>query len=103
WTLIDPLEKIRVTAVRSPFSPGVAASLFFTGVYGGFVQAGVGFLMVAVTTAAGVDLLRGTAIKVLTIGVLTLAAALVFAWHGHIDWPAGMAPAPGSPAGRANA
>jgi uncharacterized membrane protein YfcA len=101
WTVIDPLEKIRVTAVRSPFSPGVAASLFLTGVYGGFVQAGVGFLMVAVTTGAGVDLLRGTAIKVFTIGALTVAAAVVFAWHGHVDWPAGAALAAGSLAGGA--
>jgi len=101
WTLIDPLEKIRATAVRSPFSPGIAVSLFLTGVYGGFVQAGVGFLMVAVTTTAGVDLLRGTAIKVFTIGALTVAAALVFAWHGHVDWPSGAALAAGSLAGGA--
>jgi uncharacterized membrane protein YfcA len=101
WTLVDPLEKIRATTARSPFSPGVAASLFLTGVYGGFVQAGVGFLMVAVTTGAGVDLLRGTAIKVFTIGALTIGAALVFAWHGHVDWPSGVALAAGSLAGGA--
>ena len=101
WTLIDPLERIRATVVRSPFSPGVAASLFLTGVYGGFMQAGVGFLMVAITTGAGVDLLRGTAIKVFTIGALTVAAAAVFAWHGHVDWPSGMALAAGSLAGGA--
>jgi len=101
WTLVDPLEKFRAATVRSPFSPGVAASLFLTGVYGGFVQAGVGFLMVAVTTTAGVDLLRGTAIKVFTIGALTIGAAAVFAWHGHVDWPSGMALAAGSLAGGA--
>jgi hypothetical protein len=101
WTLIDPLQKVRANVVRSPFSPGVAASLFLAGVYGGFVQAGVGFLFVAVTTVAGVDLLRGTAIKVFTIGALTIAAALVFAWHGHIDWRAGIALSAGSLAGGA--
>jgi len=101
WTLIDPLERFRAATVRSPFSPGVAASLFLTGVYGGFVQAGVGFLVVAVTTTAGVDLLRGTAIKVLIIGVLTCAAAFVFAWHGHVNWSSGLALAAGSLAGGA--
>ncbi len=101
WTLIDPLDKLQATVVRSPFSPGVAASLFLTGVYGGFVQAGVVFLVVAVTTTAGVDLLRGTAIKVLIIGVLTCAAAFVFAWHGHVNWSAGLALAAGSLAGGA--
>jgi len=79
WTLVDPRHKLRATVVRSPFSPGVAVSLFLTGVYGGFVQAGVGFLLVAVT----------------------IAAAFVFAWHGHVDWPSGMALAAGSLAGGA--
>jgi uncharacterized protein len=101
WTLVDPLHKVRTTVARSPFAPGVAFSLFLTGIYGGFVQAGVGFLMVAVTTGAGVDLLRGTAIKVFTIGALTVGAALVFAWHGHVDWPSGVALAAGSLAGGA--
>ena len=101
WTLIDPLDKLQATAVRSPFSPGIAVGLFLTGIYGGFVQAGVGFLVVAVTTAAGVDLLRGAAIKVLMIGAVTLTAALVFLWRGHIDWPSGLALAAGSLAGGA--
>lgn len=99
WTLLDPLDRVQATVLRSPFSPGVALGLFLTGIYGGFVQAGVGFLVVAVTTAAGVDLLRGTAIKVLMIGAVTLAAALIFAWHGHIDWSSGLALAAGSLAG----
>jgi uncharacterized membrane protein YfcA len=101
WTLIDPLDKLQATVIRSPFSPGIALGLFLTGIYGGFVQAGVGFLVVAVTTAAGVDLLRGAAIKVLMIGAVTLTAALVFAWQGHIDWPSGLALAAGSLAGGA--
>jgi uncharacterized membrane protein YfcA len=101
WTLIDPFDKVQATVIRSPFSPGVALGLFLTGIYGGFVQAGVGFLVVAVTTAAGVDLLRGAAIKVLMIGAVTLTAALVFAWRGHIDWPSGLALAAGSLAGGA--
>jgi uncharacterized membrane protein YfcA len=101
WTLVDPYDKVRRAVERSPFSPGVALGLFLTGIYGGFVQAGVGFLVVAVTTAAGVDLLRGTAIKVLMIGAVTVTAALVFAWHGHIDWASGLALAAGSLAGGA--
>ena len=101
WTLVDPRETAGTAVVRSPWSPGVAASLFLAGVYGGFVQAGVGFLLVAVTTWAGVDLLRGSAIKVFTIGALTIAAGLVFAWHGHVDWRSGMALGAGSLAGGA--
>ena len=34
---------------------GVGAMFFLIGVYGGFVQAGVGFLILAATTAAGLS------------------------------------------------
>jgi uncharacterized membrane protein YfcA len=99
WTLIDPIKRIGQKSVRSPWSFGVAAGMFVSGLYGGFVQAGVGFLVVAVTTLAGIDLVRGAAIKVLTIGLLTVAAASVFAWHGSIQWTAGLALGLGSLAG----
>ena len=99
WTVIDPLKRVRATAVRSAWSPGVAAGMFIAGVYGGFVQAGVGFLLIAVTTLAGIDLVRGSAIKVLTVGVVTVVAGAVFLWHGDVHWPAAGALAAGSLAG----
>jgi uncharacterized protein len=101
WTLIDPIKRVGRVPERSPWSFGVAAGMFVAGIYGGFVQAGVGFLVVAVTTLAGIDLVRGAAVKVLTIGVLTIIATVVFAWHGHVDWAAGLALAAGSLAGGA--
>jgi len=99
WTVVDPLHRVRTGSVRSPWSPGVVVGMFVAGAYGGFVQAGVGFLLVAVTTLAGIDLVRGSAIKVFTIGVVTLIAGLVFQWHGHIEWRAALALAAGSLAG----
>ena len=39
---------------------------FVVGVYGGFIQAGVGFVVLAVTSYAGLDLLRGNAAKLLS-------------------------------------
>jgi uncharacterized membrane protein YfcA len=99
WTVIDPIKRASRTTVRSPWSLGVAAGMFVSGLYGGFVQAGVGFLVVAVTTMAGIDLLRGAAVKVVAIGFVTVAAAIVFAWHGTIQWPAGLALSLGSLAG----
>jgi uncharacterized membrane protein YfcA len=101
WTLLDPVQRVGRVPERSPWSPLIVLSLFATGVYGGFVQAGVGFFMVAVTTLAGIDLVRGAAIKVFVIGLITIAAAIVFAWHGHIHWPAGLALGAGSVAGAA--
>ena len=61
------------------------------GLYGGFLQAGVGFLSLAMTSLAGFDLVRGNAIKVFTVMLLTLLSLAVFAGTGHVHWPAGLA------------
>ena len=77
--------------------PGWAPFAFFAvGVYGGFIQAGVGFLVLAVTTAAGLDLVRGNAVKVLSILCWTAAALAVFAAGGSVDWRLGLALAAGN-------
>jgi len=70
-------------------------AFFAVGVYGGFIQAGVGFLVLAVTTAAGLDLVRGNAIKVLSVLCWTAAALAVFAANGSVDWRLGIALAAG--------
>lgn len=77
--------------------PGWAPLAFFAvGVYGGFIQAGVGFLVLATTTAAGLDLVRGNAVKVLSILCWTAAALAVFAAAGSVDWRLGAALAAGN-------
>ena len=70
-------------------------AFFAVGVYGGFIQAGVGFLVLAVTTAAGLDLVRGNAVKVLSVLSWTIAALAVFAANGSVDWRLGVALAAG--------
>ena len=99
WTLLDPLNRIQPAGQRSPWSPGVLAGFLVVGFYGGFVQAGVGFLVMAVTTFAGMDLVRGNGVKVLSVLVLTLLSLGVFLLGGRVDWPAGLALAAGSLAG----
>jgi uncharacterized membrane protein YfcA len=76
---------------HSAWRPMMMAGFFLTGVYGGFLQAGVGFLVLAMTTAGGLDLVRGNAVKVLTVMLLTLLSLVVFAGTGHVNWPAGIA------------
>lgn len=82
--------------LRSPWHPAMMAGFFGTGLYGGFLQAGVGFLALAMTSLAGLDLVRGNAIKVFTVMLLTLLSLAVFAGTGHVDWPAGAALALGN-------
>ena len=84
---------------REPCSPWrwtMVLGFFVTGLYGGFLQAGVGFLSLAMTTLAGLDLVRGNAVKVFSVMLLTLLSLAVFAGTGHIDWPAGIALAMGN-------
>jgi uncharacterized membrane protein YfcA len=66
-------------------------AFFAVGIYGGFIQAGVGFLVLAATTAAGLDLVRGNAVKVLSVLCWTAAALAVFAADGSVDWRLGVA------------
>jgi hypothetical protein len=81
-----------------PYTPEKAPRLLFLiptffviGIYGGFVQAGIGFFILAATSATGLDLIRGNAIKLLAILCLTTLALGIFAWHGKVVWPAGFA------------
>ena len=81
---------------RSPWDPAIVGGFFLAGVYGGFLQAGVGFLVLAVTTLAGLDLVRGNAVKVFAVMLLTLLSLAVFAGTGNVSWPAGIALALGN-------
>jgi uncharacterized membrane protein YfcA len=92
-------RSIRRTARAEPQHPRhwtMIVGFFFTGLYGGFLQAGVGFLALAMTSLAGLDMVRGNAVKVFTIMLLTLLSLAVFAKTGHINWPAGIALAIGN-------
>lgn len=86
WTARGASGEAEPTA---PNRSVLVAGAFASGVYGGFVQAGVGFLLLAVATWAGLDLVRGNAVKVLAILCLTAQALLIFAWQGRVDWALG--------------
>lgn len=80
--------------------PAAVAGLFLAGVYGGFVQAGVGFMLIAVL-ASGLryDLVRTNALKMAIIAVLSAVALAVFALRGQVWWVPGIVLAAGSVAG----
>jgi uncharacterized protein len=79
----------------------LAAGFFAAGVYAGFVQAGVGFVVLALTTLAGLDFVRGNAVKVLVILLTTGLSLALFAAGGTVQWVPGAALAVGSLAGSA--
>lgn len=90
----------RVPGPPRPRRPAWTASAFvLVGLYGGFVQAGVGFFILAVTSAVGLDLRRGNIVKVLCVSLLTTLSLAIFASQGRVVWPAGLALATGSVVG----
>ncbi|MEK9751435.1 MAG: sulfite exporter TauE/SafE family protein [Flavobacteriaceae bacterium] len=61
------------------------------GVYGGFINAGMGLLMILwLNLFNGLDLIRTNATKVLVTAIYTSAALAVFIWNDLIDWLIGL-------------
>ncbi|MDF1825501.1 MAG: sulfite exporter TauE/SafE family protein [Verrucomicrobiales bacterium] len=70
------------------------------GFYGGFIQAGVGFLlMAALHRVLGLDLVRVNMHKVFIVGMFTFAALIIFAARGQVLWLPGLALAVGNSLG----
>lgn len=80
----------------------LAGHICFVGVgfYGGFIQAGVGFLLMAVLhNVMRLDLVRVNMHKVFVVGFYTAAALGVFIWTGNVLWGPGIALAIGNSVG----
>lgn len=73
---------------------------FAIGVYGGFIQAGVGFLLITgITWLLGLDLVRTNATKVLIVLIYSLFALAVFTIYGQVVWVLGIVLGVGSMVG----
>lgn len=71
--------------------------LFLAGVYGGFVQAGVGFLIIMALNIIGkLDLVKTNSHKVFIAGINALFSLLVFVLHDKIYWTIGLVLAAGN-------
>jgi uncharacterized membrane protein YfcA len=70
----------------------LAGVFFLLGAYSGFIQAGVGFLFLALMSSQGLDLVRGNAFKAVLVLAFTATAILFFffAYSGLLDWGAGL-------------
>lgn len=99
WSLWRPTEPSPDSEVGPPSGLRrwtFVLAFFLVGLYGGFIQAGVGFLILAVTSAAGLDLVKGNALKVALVLAFTTLALALFALNGKVDWAMGSALAAGN-------
>lgn len=65
---------------------GAAAAQFLISVYGGYFGGGIGFLMMAALTLAGLSARQAAANKNILAAVMNLAAVLVFVFSPNIAW-----------------
>lgn len=78
-------------------SPSSIPMLLLAGFYGGFVQAGVGFILIAaVAGSLRYDLVRSNALKIVCTLGFTAIALIVFIWNDQILWLPGLLLAAGS-------
>jgi hypothetical protein len=101
FTAVDPMKRLRREDISFSWQRKVilVISFFGVGIYGGFVQAGVGFLIITALLVHGLDLVRINAIKVFVIFAYTFVALGVFIYHGQISYILGFALAAGNSIG----
>lgn len=104
-TLYPILRKPKTPAVQG--MPGqkkknyLTIPLFFAiGFYGGFIQAGIGLLIiVALSRVVNLSIIRSNAIKMLTILIYTFPVFIIFVYNDLVNWPVAIALAAGQIAG----
>ena len=88
----DPFKYRKGTEKLDKKSQMIGAILFFfIGIYGGFVQAGIGFLVIAVLGLVNnMPLVKSNYVKVFSAIVYTGVSVIVFALEGKIIWITGL-------------
>ena len=100
--LLKPDTWVKANAEKAKAKNPIVRFLIFFGIgfYGGFIQIGVGFFLLAgLVLGCGFDLLKANAVKVFIVLFYTLIALVIFIFYDLIDWKAGLILACGSMAG----
>ncbi|MEM1023708.1 MAG: sulfite exporter TauE/SafE family protein [Myxococcota bacterium] len=86
-----PLLFVRVADARGQRRPALEAfGLLGAGFYGGFIQAGVGVILLLILVGVrGIPVQNANPIKVLLVAIFTVPAVLVFTLQDKMDWLAG--------------
>lgn len=88
--LYDPFKSSGAERLSSKHQWIGGIFFFFIGIYGGFVQAGIGFLVIAVLSLVNnLNLVKSNYVKVFAAIVYTGISVFVFAMEGKIQWATG--------------
>lgn len=73
---------------------------FFIGIYGGFIQAGVGFIILGTLTFVNhISLVKANSIKVFVVFTYTISALVIFIMEDQVNWLYGLILASGNMTG----
>lgn len=101
--LLDPIMKKKMGGVERMETKHKVINIllyFMIGVYGGFIQAGIGFVMlVTLSMVHRMDLAKANSIKVSVVFIYTLAVLGFFIWQDKVNWLYGITLAIGTSAG----
>jgi uncharacterized membrane protein YfcA len=89
--LARPERFLREPKPANDSRPRTVFFMFLVGVHGGFIQAGVGILLLAVLVLdVGLDLVRANAAKLALVLIMTAPALIVFGVADQVDWNLGV-------------
>ena len=92
FTLIMTNREKSRTITPDEYTGGwkIAGPIYFAiGFYGGYIQAGIGFLLVAILLWQGLNLVHGNAVKLTIITMFTTISLIIFAFNHQVNWVAG--------------
>ncbi len=91
--LVNPEKWLKEQAGTIRAKPSIFQLIIFfaIGFYGGFIQAGVGFFLLAgLVMGAGFDLLKANAIKIMIVTGFTIVALAVFIVNNQVNYTLGL-------------
>ena len=99
--LIKPKRWLNAEQFRTRVPVWLLNILYFVlGVYGGFIQMGMGiFFLAMMVLLANYSITNANAVKLLVVGIYTFFVLLIFQYKGLVNWEYGMIIAVGQAAG----
>jgi uncharacterized membrane protein YfcA len=101
-TIWNPQKKIKENKETLVLKDKIIGIIVFfgVGIYGGFIQAGVGFIIMAsLTLITGSSLVKVNSIKVFVVAVYMIFSLVVFILNGKVNWAYGISLVVGSSIG----
>lgn len=99
--VLDPVKRVRPPQGSLSLRRKVILSggFFLIGIYGGFIQAGAGFVIITLMLLAGFDLIQTNAVKIMIVAFSTCIALAIFIAHDQVDYLYGLVLGVGSAIG----